>query len=153
MKFSSLSKHAVLFLFCLVTMNLLIPQPGKAASVELEWRIIAASHQKGSVDPRLKDIYRNLGAIFNYNSYKLVNMNRVRLSPNQSVSIPLSNIKTCIIKLTQASPKWAHIQIQIKKRGRTIFGTNARLMNGRMLLLGGPSSKGKALIFSLRSFW
>ncbi|GEM_PF-1838652 len=153
MKFSTISKHALFLLLCLVMINLLIPPSGEAASVELEWRIIAASHQKGSVDPRLKDIYRNLGAIFNYNSYKLVNMNRVRLSPNQSVSIPLSNVKTCIIKLTQASPKWAHIQIQITKKGQTIFGTNARLMNGRMLLLGGPSSKGKALIFSLRSFW
>ncbi|RTZ91345.1 MAG: hypothetical protein DSY91_05130 [Deltaproteobacteria bacterium] len=153
MKHPSSTRKIVLLLLFILVIIILIPQTGRAGNVELEWRIIAASHKKGTVDPRLKDIYRNLGAVFNYNSYRLVNMNRVRLTPNQSISIPLSSAKTCTIRLTQASPKWAHIQIQITRKNQSIFGTTVRLMNGRMLLLGGPSSGGEALIFSLRSFW
>ena len=151
-RFLSLKRVLLIFLF-LPVMTAVVPAQGRAAAVDLEWRIISASHKKGNVDPRLRDIYRNLGAVFNYSSYTLVNMNRVRLVPNQPVTIPLSRTKTCIITLTRVSPKWVHIRIQIIRDGRAIFGTTARLMNGRMLLLGGPSSKGKALIFSLRSFW
>jgi Flp pilus assembly secretin CpaC len=124
-----------------------------AQTVQLEWRIITASHKKGSVDPRLKDIYRDLGTIFNYNSYRLINMNQIKLSQNQSTSIPLSKNKICTIKLTNVSPKWVNVRIDITKGNQSIFGTTARLMNGRMLLIGGPSNRGEALIFSLRSFW
>ena len=124
-----------------------------ARTVQLEWRVISASHKKGNVDPRLKDIYQNLGAIFNYNSYRLVNMNRLALSPAQQVSVPLSRNKTFVIKVTRVTNQWVHVQIQLLKGDQSIFGTAVRLMNGRTLLIGGPSDHGKILIFSLRSFW
>lgn len=130
-----------------------LPSVCMATTVQLEWRIISASHKKGSVDPRLKDIYRNLGAVFNYNSYKLIKINRLSMYPNQPISIPFSRNKTCIIKIIRISNNWVHAQIQILKGNQPIFGTNVRLMNGRTLLIGGPSGHGKALIFSLRSFW
>ncbi len=145
--------NLTLFFVGVLFILFLIPGTGRTAAVDLEWRIISASHKRGSVDPRLRDIYRNLGSVFNYNSYTLVNMNRVRLTPNHPVSVPLSREKTCYITLTQVSAKWVYIKIHITKNGQSIFGTTVRLMNGRMLLLGGPSSEGKALIFSLRSFW
>jgi len=129
------------------------PKLCMATTVQLEWRIISASHKKGSVDPRLQDIYRNLGAIFNYSSYRLINMSRLSMSPNQPISIPFSRNKACVIKITRVTNKWVHAQIQILKGNQSIFGTAVRLMNGRTLLLGGPSDHGKALIFSLRSFW
>ncbi len=128
-------------------------QPGNAATVRLEWRIIAASHRKGNMDPRLRDIYRDLGTIFNYQSYKLINANQIALSEGQSASISLPGKKQCTIKITHVSTQWVNVQIHITQNGRSTFGTTARLMNGRTLLIGGPSSHTEALIFSLRSFW
>ncbi len=148
--------HTAKFTFVflgVILFSFFMPGKGKAASVQLEWRIILASHRKGTVDPRLRDIYRDLGAVFNYNSYKILDMNRVQLSKNQSVSIPLDRNRVCVIKVTNTTPKWVNVQIQINRKGRSVFGTAARLRNGRSLLIGGPSTRNKALIFSLRSFW
>ena len=145
--------HRTLVPFIALFLFISVSSIWAAQTVQLEWRIITASHKKGSVDPRLKDIYRDLGTIFNYNSYRLINMNQIKLSQNQSTSIPLSKDKTCTIKLTNASSTWVNVTIHIIKGNQSIFGTNARLKNGRMLLIGGPSSHGEALIFSLRSFW
>ncbi len=122
-------------------------------TAQLEWRVISASHKAGKIDPRLKDIYRNLGAVFNYNSYSLINRNQVVLSPNQQVSVSLSNHETFIIKVTKITRQWVHVQIHLLERGNSIFGTTVRLMKGRTLFIGGPSEYGKALIFSLRGFW
>ena len=142
-----------LTLFCVLLINSCSIHEGYAAVVQLEWRIIKASHKEGAIDPRLKDIYRDLGTVFNYRSYQIVNMNRLQLSRNQSVSIPLSRDKTCVIRVTNVTPKWVNVQIQIRRGNRSTFGTAVRLMNGRTLLIGGPSNRNSALIFSLRSFW
>jgi hypothetical protein len=127
--------------------------PARGASVRLEWRIILAGHKNTRVDPRLKDIYRDLGTVFNYASFELLNQNQISLSPNHPVSISLPDRKTCIIRVTSMTKQRVHVQIQIMKNNRSLFGTAVRLMNGRTLILGGPSGKGKALIFALRSFW
>jgi len=127
--------------------------PARAASVRLEWRIIRASHKNTRVDPRLKDIYRDLGAIFSYSSFELLNRSQISLGPNQPVSVPLPGNKICMIKVTQITKQRVHVQIQITQNNRSVFGTAARLMNGRTLIIGGPSGGGKALIFALRSFW
>ncbi len=127
--------------------------PAHGASARLGWRIIRASHKSTRVDPRLKDIYRDLGAVFNYSSFELLNQNQISLRPNQPVSVSLPGNKTCVIKVTQITKQRVHVQIQIIKNNRSVFGTAARLMNGRTLIIGGPSGGGKALIFALRSFW
>ncbi len=124
-----------------------------APTVQVEWRVIDASHKKGVVDPRLEDIYRNLGAIFNYGSYRLVAMNRVSLAPNQQVAVPLSKDETFVIRITGISPRWVHARIRLLKGGQSIFETSVQMMKGRTLLIGGPSQRGDALVFSLRSFW
>ena len=142
-----------LFILLAIFMYYLRPQICTATTVQLEWRIISASHKKGEADPRLKDIYRNLGRVFNYNAYRLISSNRFSMSLNQPVSIPISKNSVCIIKIIDATNKWVHVQVRILRGDQTIFRTTVRLMNGRTLLLGGPSSRGNALIFSLRSFW
>ncbi len=129
------------------------PQLNAAQRVQLEWRVISASHQRGNVDPRLRDIYRDLGSVFNYSSYRLINMNRVYLSLNQEVSVPLAPNQTFIIRVMGISRQWVRARIQLIRSGRSIFGTSVQLMNGRTLLIGGPTDHGKTLIFSLRSFW
>jgi len=144
------------FLFATVVFLALVLMtsfPARGASVRLDWRIIRASHKNTRVDPRLKDIYRDLGAVFNYSSFELLNRNQISLGPNQPVSVSLPGNKTCIIKVTQITKQRVHVQIQIMKNNRSVFGTAARLMNGRTLIIGGPSGGGKALIFALRSFW
>jgi len=124
-----------------------------APSVQVEWRVIDASHKKGVVDPRLKDIYRNLGAVFKYGAYRLIAMDRVSLAPNQQVSVPLSKNETFVIRITGIGSRWVHARIRLLKEGQSIFDTSVQMMKGRTLLIGGPSKRGKALIFSLRSFW
>ena len=124
-----------------------------APTVQVEWRVISASHREGAVDPRLKDIYRDLGTIFNYGSYRLVAMNRVALSSNKEVSVPLTGDEAFVIRITEITPRWVHAQIHLLKNGHSIFGTSVQMMKARTLFIGGPTDHGKALIFSLRSFW
>ena len=142
-------KMMALILFIFLTGTPLFAAP----TVQVEWRVITASHKKGAIDPRLKDIYRDLGTIFSYASYHLVSMNRVALAINREVSVPLSREETFVIRVTKITPKWVRAQIRLLKGGRAIFGTTVQMMKARTLFIGGPSKGGKALIFSLKSYW
>ncbi len=151
-------KHPLRICSIVLTLGIFLAGPyGLSANasqrVQIEWRVITASHKRGNIDPRLRDIYRDLGSVFNYGSYRLIDMNRVSLTPHQEVSVPLSATQTFVVKVTGVRRQWVHARIQLLNKGQPIFGTTVQLMNGRTLLIGGPTDHGKTFIFSLRSFW
>jgi hypothetical protein len=112
-------------------------------------RVILASHQAKGIDARLQDIQKNLGALFNYSSYQLLQERYLLLAEGQVNKLPLANNKELHIKLIQAQGGTAEIAVEILRSGRGIFKTTAKLKKGGTLLIGGPKHEDGVLILAI----
>ena len=112
-------------------------------------RVILASHQAKGIDGRLQDIQKNLGALFNYSSYQLLQERSFLLSAGQSDQLPLADNKELHIQLIQEQGGTAEIAVEILQGGRGIFKTTAKLKKGGTLLIGGPKHEDGVLILAI----
>jgi hypothetical protein len=112
-------------------------------------RVILASHQVKGIDARLQDIQKNLGALFNYSSYQLLQERSFLLAQGQVDQLPLAGKKELLIKLLQEQGGTAEIAVEILRAGRSIFKTTAKLKKGGTLLIGGPKHEDGVLILAI----
>ena len=120
---------------------------GKEVGVEI--RVILASHQAKGIDARLQDIQKNLGTLFNYSSYRLLQERSFLLSKGQIDQLPLADNKELYIQLIQEQGGIAEIGVEILRAGRGIFKTTAKLKKGGTLLIGGPKHEDGVLILAI----
>jgi hypothetical protein len=112
-------------------------------------RVILASHQAKGIDARLQDIQKNLGTLFNYSSYRLLQERSFLLAQGQVDQLPLAGKKELHIKLLQEQGGTAEIAVEILRGGRGIFKTTAKLKKGGTLLIGGPKHEEGVLILAI----
>ena len=112
-------------------------------------RVILASHQVKGIDARLQDIQKNLGALFNYSSYQLLQERSFLLAQDQVDQLPLADNKELHIQLIQEQGGTAEIAVEILRAGRGIFKTTAKLKKGGTLLIGGPKHEDGVLILAI----
>jgi hypothetical protein len=112
-------------------------------------RVILASHQVKGIDARLQDIQKNLGALFNYSSYQLLQEHSFLLSEGQTDQLPLTDNKELHIQLIQEQGGTAEIAVEILRGGKEIFKTTAKLKKGGTLLIGGPKHEDGVLILAI----
>lgn len=112
-------------------------------------RVILASHQAKGIDARLQDIQKNLGTLFNYSSYQLLQERSFLLSERQSDQFSLADNKELHIQLIQEQGGTAEIAVEILRAGKGIFKTTAKLKKGGTLLIGGPKHDDGVLILAI----
>ena len=112
-------------------------------------RVILASHQTKGIDARLQDIQKNLGTLFNYSSYRLLQERSFLLSKGQTDQLPLADNKELHIQLIQEQGGTAEIAVEILRGRRGIFKTTAKLKRGGTLLIGGPKHEDGVLILAI----
>ena len=119
------------------------------AEVGVGIRVILASHQEEGIDARLEDIQKNLGTLFNYSSYRLLQERSFLLSEGQMDQLPLADDKELHIQLLQEQGGTAEIAVEILRGGKNIFKTTAKLKKGGTLLVGGPKNEDGVLILAI----
>ena len=119
------------------------------AEVGVGIRVILASHQEEGIDARLEDIQKNLGTLFNYSSYRLLQERSFLLSEGQMDQLPLAEDKELHIQLLQEQGGTAEIAVEILRGGKNIFKTTAKLKKGGTLLVGGPKHEDGVLILAI----
>jgi hypothetical protein len=119
------------------------------AEVGVGIRVILASHEKEGIDARLEDIQKNLGTLFNYSSYRLLQERSLLLSEGQMDQLPLADDKELHIQLLQEQGGTAEIAVEILQGGKDIFKTTAKLKKGGTLLIGGPKHEDGVLILAI----
>ena len=112
-------------------------------------RVILASHQAKGIDARLQDLQKNLGTLFNYSSYRLLQDRSFLLSEGQTDQLPLADNKELHIQLIQEQGGTAEIGVEILRGGKSIFKTTAKLKKGGTLLIGGPKHEDGVLILAI----
>jgi hypothetical protein len=136
----------VLFsMFCMLT----FASFALGEEVGVEIRVILASHQAKGIDARLQDIQKNLGTLFNYSSYQLLQERSFLLAEGRSDQLPLADNKELHIQLIQEQGGTAEIAVEILRGGKSIFKTTAKLKKGGTLLIGGPKHDDGVLILAI----
>lgn len=138
------------FLGCLsMLLFLQCPPFVLGAEVGIGVRVILASHQGETIDTRLQDIQANLGNLFNYSSYQLLQERSFLLTQGQSGQLPLAGNKDLLIKLLQEQGGTSELAVEILQSGKGIFKTTVKLKKGGTLLIGGPKHEEGVLILAI----
>ena len=106
------------------------------AQVQVRLRVIGASNEGQSIDPSLKDIFKDLGSLFSFTSYRLFRDENLTLPRNQTVSI---STRRRVIEVTPVGTQKdvAELKIKVVREGKEILNTQVRLFRGRTVLIGG----------------
>jgi len=118
------------------------------AQVQVRLRVIGASNGK-SIDPSLKDIYKELGSLFSFTSYRLFRDENLTLPLNQTVSI---STRKRVIEVTSVGMQKdvAELKIKVVREEKEILNTHVRLFRGRTVLIGGgPRQREGIIIYAL----
>jgi hypothetical protein len=133
----------LLFILCFVSTSTAF------AEVQVRLRVIGASNDKQGIDASLKDIYKELGSLFNFTSYRLYRDENLMLSPNQPISITTRRrlIEVTLIGLRKDI---AELKIRVVREEKEILNTQVRLSPGRTVLIGGgPRQREGIIIYAL----
>ena len=106
------------------------------AQVQVKLRVIGASNEGKSIDPSLTDIFKDLGSLFSFTSYRLFRDENLTLPRNQTVSI---STRRRVIEVTPVGTQKdvAELKIKVVREGKEILNTQVRLFRGRTVLIGG----------------
>ena len=119
------------------------------AEVQVRLRVIGASSEGQTIDPSLKDIYKDLGSLFSFTSYRLFRDENFVLSPNQPVSI--STLRRRLeFTLINLHKDMAELRIKVVREDKEVLNTQVRLSPGRTVLIGGgPRQREGIIIYAL----
>lgn len=134
----------LLFIFCFVSTSTAL------AEVQVRLRVIGASNDGQTIDPSLKDIYKELGSLFSFTSYRLFRDENLTLSPNQPVSISTRRGRLIEVTLVGMQKDVAELRIRVVREEKEILNTQVRLSPGRTVLIGGgPRQREGIIIYAL----
>jgi hypothetical protein len=124
------------------------------SEVPIRVRAIQASNVRSAPDPllvdrALKDIYRELGTLFSFNSYRLLQEINLNLTGNRSVEVIVHPGRSMEITLVGEYRNLVELRIKVKREGSSILITHVRLASGRTILIGGPRHGEGVIIFAI----
>ena len=142
----------IVSLFILILILSLSLASEAPAQVQTRIRIIQASNVGSNIDPSLRDVYGQLGSLFNFTSYRLLRDEILNLSSNRPAEISAHKNISLEITLVGQRRDMAELRVMIKRERRDILNTQIRLSPGRTVLIGGPKhGEGVAILaFSAR---
>ncbi|MFC1532059.1 hypothetical protein ACFL7M_01655 [Thermodesulfobacteriota bacterium] len=140
------SKQILLFLILLSILTS-ASQSRSEDIIRIDVRTILASQEKGSIDPRLKDLTKELQSVFRYSSYRLLRQDRLNFNQKKSgkVSLPDNRVMNIISK--GVSRNRVTLELEIYKTNSQIFQTVIHLRNNSSITIGGPKYEGGNLLF------
>ena len=136
----------------LITLVLILSLPLSVtalAQVQARIRIIQASNTGTTVDESLRDVYRELGSLFNFTSYRLMKDLDLNLVGNKPQTVPLHGNRSLEVTLVGEYKKMAELRLRIFRGGTTVLNTQVRLAPGRTVIVGGPKHGDGVAIFAI----
>jgi len=117
--------------------------------VQARIKIIQASNVGTTVDGSLRDVYGQLGSLFNFTSYRLMRDLDLKLIGNKPQAIPIHGNRSLEVTLVGEFKKMAEIQLRIFRDGTAVLNTQVRLAPGRTVIVGGPKHGDGVAIFAI----
>jgi hypothetical protein len=97
----------------------------------------------------LRDVYRELGSLFSFTSYRLLRDETLDLILNQPVTISAHPGRSMEVSLIGLRRDIAKLRIRVVREERDILNTEVRLLPGRTVLIGGPRHGEGVIIYAV----
>jgi hypothetical protein len=124
-------------------------QSWAGSKVNIGLMTILASNQKGSVDPRLKNVVGELQSVFKYSSYELIGTEQMQLGLKQTGTAPLPGKRVLKVTPHRITGDRVEMRLVIIRKKKKLFQTVVSLLNGGSIFVGGPKHKGGYLLFKI----
>lgn len=141
-------KRILIFFFPVLILSVLSISTAWA-QVQTRIRTIKASNVGQTIDPSLRDLYSDLGSLFNFTSYQLLRDNSFNLSLNQPVSISPRPGILMEVTLVGQRRQVAELIIRVVRKGKETLNTQVRLSPQRTVLIGGPKLREGVIIYAI----
>jgi hypothetical protein len=141
-------KRILIFFFLVLILSVLSISTAWA-QVQTRIRAIKASNVGKTIDPSLKDLYSDLGSLFNFTSYQLLRDNSFNLSPNQPVSISPRPGIVMEVTLVGQHGQVVELVIRVVRKEKETLNTQVRLSPRRTVLIGGPKLREGVIIYAI----
>ena len=138
------------FLLIFVAIFAYIPAQAIASSgIEVYVEIIKADQTSTVVDPKLKDLAKELGSVLNYTGFTLVKEIGLRLGRGEKGEVTLSPGRLLRLNFQGVKDRQARLVVKIMENGKEIFSTTLLLVNDGKVLIGGPPYKNGVLLLRI----
>ena len=124
-------------------------QSWAGSKINIGLMTILASNQKGSVDPRLKNVVGELQSVFKYSSYELIGTEQMQLGLKQTGTAPLPGKRVLKVTPHRITGDRVEMRLVIIRKKKKLFQTVVSLLNGGSIFVGGPKHKGGYLLFKI----
>jgi len=133
---------------------LFYPAEGNCSQdVKVVVKLIYASKDKKSIDPRIKNLVEDLNSAFVYSSYELVDQKIFYLKKGESAVFDIRGGRRLIITANGVNAGKAALEIECKKDHKEIIKTNIDFRNNGDTTFALPAKKGdKLFLHILASF-
>lgn len=144
-------------LFLFITIPLLImfyPAEGNCnQKVKVVVKTIYASKSKKSIDPRIKNLVKELNSAFVYSSYELLDQKKLTLAKGENITFQIHGGRKMSITSKGVNGGRATLEIKCNKGKKEIIKTNIDFHNNGDTTIALPESKGdKLFLHVLASF-
>lgn len=117
--------------------------------ISIKVEAIYASNTGGGTDPKLSRLQGQLSSLFNYSTYKLMDVRRLSLKIDEEGVVPLPGNRSLEIVPKQSGGGVVQISVAIKEAGGYILTTDFRVVNRGTILVGGPKDREGVLIIAI----
>ena len=151
-------KYAIglnLFLFIMIPLlAVFYPAEGNCdQQVRVVVKVIYASKDKKSIDPKIKDLVADLNSAFVYSSYDLVDQKNISLKNGEKTAFKIRGGRELIITSNGVSGGKAALKIECREGNRELVKTNIDFRNNGDTTIALPAKKGdKLFLHILASF-
>ncbi len=138
----------VLFLILLAITTGGVRQTSAQGKIPIKVEVIYASNT-GEADPKLSRLQGQLKSLFNYSTYKLIDVRRLSLTIDEQGTIPLPGNRSLEIVPKQSGGGVVQIGLAIKEVNGYILTTDFRVVNKGTIMVGGPKDREGVLIIAI----
>lgn len=117
--------------------------------IPIKVEVIYASNTEEGTDPKLSRLQGQLKSLFNYSTYKLIDVRRLSLTIDEQGTIPLPGNRSLEIVPKQSGGGVVQIGLAIKEVKGYILTTDFRVVNKGTIMVGGPKDREGVLIIAI----
>ncbi len=121
------------------------PVPNRIA---VEVMVVHATQNAKAVDPKLKDVMRQL-RFTNFKGFELLQEHDATLTDGGDTSVSVEGGRKLRVRLLSHNGSQAKVQIRMMKDGNKILDTTVSIRRGMTFLIGGPNYRGGKLILPI----
>lgn len=143
-------KHYLLCVICCAGVLLLSAwDAGAVSAITVKVEVVKAHRESDKVDPQIQDMVQELGPVFSYTGFTLLEKTEKRLTVKARTEILLSKTRVLELSFLEFKQGQARIQVRILENKTETFKTVLLMVDKGSALIGGPPHEGGVLLLRI----